>query len=42
MIFNFKAAHNVVAEHFETHFDMIFHTITAQNLVAEHYESDLS
>ena len=32
------AAHNLVAEHFERHFDMIFYFMGAQNLIAEHYE----
>ena len=38
MIFHFKAAQNLVAEHYERYSDMIFHFKAAQNLVAEHYE----
>ena len=38
VIFNFKAAQNVVAFHYERDFDMIFHFKAAQNLVVEHYE----
>ena len=31
MIFHFKAAQNLVAEHYEVVFDMIFHFMTTQN-----------
>ena len=39
MIFHFKTAQNLIAEHREKDFNMIFHFIVAQNLVEEHYES---
>ena len=38
MIFHFKAAQNLVAEHYERDFDTIFHFMVAQNVVAEQYE----
>ena len=40
MIFYFKAAQHLVADHYIRDFDMIFKFIAAQNLVAEHYERD--
>ena len=41
MIFHFiKAAQNLVVEHYERDFDMIFHYKEAQNLVAEYYVRD--
>ena len=42
MTFYFKAAQNLVAEHYERDFDMTFHLKVAQNLVAEHYERDFN
>ena len=40
MIFLYKAAQNLVAEHYETNFDLTFRLKTDQNLVVEHYEWD--
>ena len=42
MIFHFKAAQNLVAEHehYVRDFDMIFHYKEAQNFIAEHYVID--
>ena len=37
---HFKSAQNLVAEHYERDFDMIFNVKTVQNLVAEHCERD--
>ena len=34
--FHFKAAQNLVAEHYERNFDTIFHFKAAQNLVAKY------
>ena len=36
MIFCFRTAQNLVAEHYTKDFDMILHFKVAQNLVAEH------
>ena len=38
MIFHFKAAQNMVAEHYVRDIDMIFHYKAAQNLDVEPYE----
>ena len=39
MIFDFKVAEHLVAEHYERDFDMISRFMVAQNLVvAKHYE----
>ena len=38
MIFHFKMAQNLVAEHYGRYFDMIFYFLTAQSLFAEHAE----
>ena len=35
-----KAAQNLVADHYEIDFDIIFHITAAQNMVAVHYERD--
>ena len=40
MIFHYKAAQNLVVEHYERDYDMIFHYKEARNLVAEHYVRD--
>ena len=40
MIFHYKAAQNLVAEHYERDFDLIFRLIADQNLVVEHCEWD--
>ena len=37
MIFCYKTAQHLVAEHNERDFVMIFHFMVAQNLAAEHY-----
>ena len=40
MIFCFKTAQDLIAEHYGRYFDMIFHFKAAQIFVAEHYEID--
>ena len=40
MIFHYKAAQNLVAEHYERDFDLIFRLKADQNLVIEHCEWD--
>ena len=38
MIFHFKPAQNLVGEHYERDFDLIFRLKADQNLVVEHCE----
>ena len=38
MIFHYKAAQNLVAEHYERDFDLMFRLKADQNLVVEHCE----
>ena len=40
MIFNFKTAQNLIAEHYERDFDSIFQFKTTQKRGSDHYERD--
>ena len=40
MIFHFKTAQNLIAEHYERDFDSIFQFKTAQKRGSDHYETD--